>query len=223
MLALRDVRLCFPAFDLHAEAEVAERIVGLYGPSGSGKTTLLDVVAGLKRPQAGRIVVGGRTLTDVERGLEVAPRHRRVGYVPQGDALFPHLSVRRNLLYGARARKGSARVTPSRVIDTLEIGALLERGVQGLSGGERQRVAIGRALLSEPDILLLDEPLTGLDRDLKSRVLPFFRVLREEFDLPIVYVTHHVDEVLALCDRVLLMREGRIEGIVAPGALVPSR
>jgi len=219
MLALHGVRLHFPAFELDVEVEVKDKVVGLYGPSGSGKTTLLDLVAGLRRPASGRIEVGGRTLTDAERGLCVPPPDRRVGYVPQGEALFPHLSVRRNLLYGYDARRAASGVSFERVAGTLEIGPLLERGVLGLSGGEKQRVAIGRALLSSPEILLLDEPLTGLDPELKSKILPFLRVIREEFEVPILYVTHHVDEVLTLCDRVLLMREGRIVDAVDPSRI----
>jgi molybdate transport system ATP-binding protein len=219
MLSLRDVRLRFPAFEVALDAEVHDKVVGLYGPSGAGKTTLLDLVAGLLRPQAGRIEVGGRVLTDAAGGVCLEPRHRRVGYVPQGEALFPHLSVRRNLLYGYEARARSAGVSFPRVVETLQLWGLLERRISGLSGGEKQRVAIGRALLSDPAILLLDEPLTGLDPELKSRALPFFRLIREEFGVPILYVTHHVDEVLALCDRVLLMEEGRIVGTVEPARL----
>jgi molybdate transport system ATP-binding protein len=219
MLSLRGVRLRFPGFLLEADAEVGDKVLGLYGPSGAGKTTLLDLVAGLVRADAGRIEVGGRVLTDARVGAFVPPPLRRVGYVPQGEALFPHLSVRRNLLYGHR----SSGVTLARVVDTLDLGALLERGVRGLSGGEKQRIAIGRALLSDPAILLLDEPLTGLDPELKSRALPLFRGIREEFEVPILYVTHHRDEVLALCDRVLLMEQGRIVDIVEPARIPDAR
>lgn len=206
MLRLRALRASFPGFLLEVEAEVGEKVVGLQGPSGSGKTTLLELIAGLKQPAQGVIEVNGRVLTDVEGTRWVAPRHRRVGYVPQGESLFPHLSVRRNLLYGHR----EGGVSLERVAEPLQLAPFLSRGVAELSGGEKQRVAIGRALLSAPEILLLDEPLTGLDPALKARVLPFLRVLREEFDVPILYVTHHADEALALCDRVLRMEEGRI-------------
>ncbi|HEX5044117.1 MAG TPA: ATP-binding cassette domain-containing protein [Candidatus Polarisedimenticolaceae bacterium] len=219
MISLRGVRLGYPGFDLEVSAEVREKVVGLYGPSGAGKTTVLDLLAGLLRPRAGRIEVGGRVLTDIAAGVCVPARHRRVGYVPQGDALFPHLSVRRNLLYGHRP----GGVSFARVVDTFEMGPLLDRGTAGLSGGERQRVALGRALLATPEILLLDEPLTGLDPDLKARALPFLRRMREEFDVPILYVTHHRDEVLALCDRVLLLERGRIVDVVAPADLRPLR
>jgi len=214
-LALRGVRLRFPGFELLVECEVHEKVVGLVGPSGAGKTTLLDLVAGLLRPAVGTIEVGGRRLTDVAAGVHVPPHHRRVGYVPQGDALFPHLSVRHNLLYGHR----SEGVAFQHVVDTFEMEPFLERDVRSLSGGEKQRVAIGRALLSNPSILLLDEPLTGLDAALKARVLPFFRRIREEFEVPILYVTHHRDEVLALCDRALLMERGRVVEVVEPARL----
>jgi molybdate transport system ATP-binding protein len=215
MLVLHDVRLRFPGFEITVDAEVKDKVVGLYGPSGAGKTTLLDLVAGLRRPQTGRIAVGGRVLTDVAAGVCLPPRLRRVGYVPQEDALFPHLSVRRNLLYGHRP----GGVSFTRVVEVLEMWPLLERGIGGLSGGERQRVALGRALLSSPELLLLDEPLTGLDSELKSRALPFLRLIRHEFGVPILYVTHHADEVLALCDRVLLLERGRIVEMVEPGRL----
>jgi molybdate transport system ATP-binding protein len=206
MLRLRALRLRFPGFALEADGEFRERALGLQGPSGSGKTTLLELLAGLRHPDAGAIEINGRVLTDVEGACFVPPRHRRVGYVPQGESLFPHLSVRRNLLYGHRG--GS--VSQDRVVEALQLAPLLGRGIRDLSGGEKQRVAIGRALLSDPEILLLDEPLTGLDPALKARVLPFLRVLREELDVPLLYVTHHADEVLALCDRVLQLREGRL-------------
>jgi len=215
MLVMRDVRLQFPGFELALDADVHDNVVGLYGPSGSGKTTLLDLLAGLQRPASGRIEVGGRVLTDVEGGVFVPPRHRHVGYVPQGDALFPHLTVRRNLLYGHRP----GGVSFARVVEAFEMWPLLERRTAGLSGGERQRVALGRALLSSPALLLLDEPLTGLDPELKSRALPFLRLIRHEFGVPILYVTHHADEVLAVCDRVLLLDRGRVVGVVEPGRL----
>jgi molybdate transport system ATP-binding protein len=212
MLVLRGLRLRRPPFELAVDAEVSEPVVGLCGPSGAGKTTLLELVAGLVPPEAGSIEVDGRVLTDVARGVDLPPRARRVGYVPQGDALFPHLSVRRNVFYGARARGGASCVSPERVLDGLEIAPLLDRRVAGLSGGERQRVALGRALLSGPALLLLDEPLTGLDAALKARVLPLLRFVRDELAVPVLYVTHHPDEVLAFCDRVLLMEQGRIAG-----------
>jgi molybdate transport system ATP-binding protein len=220
MLALHGVRLRFPRFELSLDVHVRDKVVGLYGPSGSGKTSLLDLVAGLLRADAGRIEISDRTVTDVERGISIPARERRVGYVPQGEALFPHLSVRRNLLYGAESRGGASDIPFERVVETLELSGLVERGIRGLSGGEKQRVAIGRALLSSPKILLLDEPLTGLDPALKARVLPFLRRIREELEVPILYVTHHVDEVLTLCERVLLMRDGRIVEVVEPSKLV---
>ena len=218
-LSLRGVRLRYPGFDLAVDGEVRDKVVGLYGPSGAGKTTLLDLVAGLLRPEAGRIEVDGQVLTDVEAGVFLPPRLRRVGYVPQGDALFPHLSVRRNLLYGHRP----GGVSFSRVVETFQIWPLLDRGVAGLSGGERQRVALGRALLSNPALLLLDEPLTGLDAELKSRALPFLGLIHQEFKVPILYVTHHVDEVRALCARVVLLESGRIVDVVEPASLGSAR
>jgi molybdate transport system ATP-binding protein len=215
MLSFSGVYLRYPGFDLQIEVALRDRAVGLYGPSGAGKTTLLDLVAGLLRPATGRIELGGRVLTDAPNGSFVPARHRHVGYVPQGDALFPHLSVRHNLLYGHRP----GGVAFSRVVEAFQMWPFLDRRITGLSGGERQRVALCRALLSNPALLLLDEPLTGLDPELKSRALPFLRLVREEFNVPILYVTHHRDEVLALCDRVLLMEQGRIVEVVEPSRL----
>jgi molybdate transport system ATP-binding protein len=170
---------------------------------------LLEAIAGLRPLDAGRIILDGTTVNDAARGIWIRPRERRVGYVPQDETLFPHLSVRSNLLYGAR-RGQPTRRSLDHVVDVLELSTLLPRAIGGLSGGERRRVALGRALLSAPRILLLDEPLTGLDSDRKLRILQHLRAVRDEFRVPALFVAHSADEIVALCDEVLVLDRGRL-------------
>ncbi len=191
-------------FTLRLDASAGERVTAVFGPSGAGKTSLLEVVAGLRRPAAGRVVLNGRVLDDATSGTHVPPRHRRVGYVPQDDTLFPHLSVAANLSYARTASPAAL----ARVADVLELGPLLGRRPARLSGGERRRVALGRALLASPEILLLDEPLTGLDAPLKERVLAHLARVRDAFRIPTLYVSHAPDEVLAIADEVLVLERG---------------
>lgn len=174
--------------DIRTEAPIA----ALFAPSGTGKTTLLNMVAGLVRPDSGRIVVGGDTLFDAAAGVNLPPEQRRIGYVFQDRRLFPHLSVRANLLYGAR--EGGA-FTLDQAADLLGLSSLLGRWPATLSGGEAQRAAIGRALLSSPRALLLDEPLSYLDRARREEVMGAIERLRDETRLPILYVTHDVTEI----------------------------
>jgi molybdate transport system ATP-binding protein len=202
-LVLRDVVLPLADFPLEVSVAMHARTTALFGPSGAGKTSLLEIVAGLRTPASGRVELNGRVVFD--RDVNVAPRLRRVGYVAQDDALFPHLSVRRNVFYGAGATPKHAHA-----IDVLELAPLMNRGVAQLSGGERKRVALARALLSDPEILLLDEPLSGIDAPLRARVLAYLIRVRDEFPVPMVYVTHHRDEVAPLCDQVVFLDRGRI-------------
>ena len=202
-----DVRLRAGSFTLDLHETIGARTVALFGPSGSGKTTTLDTVAGLRRPDAGAIRIGRRTLFDSSRGVDVPAYDRRVGYVPQDLALFPHLDVRRNILYGARGRSAGRGHTP--VLEILEIDTLLSRPVDGLSGGERQRVALARALMTDPDLLLLDEPLAALDLGLRDRILPYLERLRDEIGTPMVYVSHAADEVRRVADWVIVLDDGR--------------
>ncbi len=203
-LALRNVVLPLADFTLEVTVEMNARSTALYGPSGAGKTSLLEIIAGLRKPSSGTIELNGRTISDLP------PRQRRIGYVPQDDALFPHLSVRQNVFYGATKRDDSA-------LEILEIAHLMERDVKRLSGGERKRVALARALLSEPEVLLLDEPLTGVDIALRDRVLEYLVRIHDEIAVPTIYVTHQMDEVRTMCDEIVRMEKGRVVGGGAGG------
>ncbi len=189
-------------------------IVAFFGRSGAGKTTLVNMLAGLLRPDAGRIVVDGTVLFDSKRGLDVPPERRRLGYVFQEGRLFPHLSVRGNLTYGLRrVAPAERRIGLDQIVALLGLDALLERRPRDLSGGEKQRVALGRALLANPRLLLLDEPLAALDQPRKEEILPFIERLRDEFAIPIVYVSHAMPEIVRLADTMVLMSDGRVEAV----------
>jgi molybdate transport system ATP-binding protein len=186
-------------------------VIALFGRSGAGKTSLVNMLAGLVRPDAGRIVLRGETLFDSARGLDLPPHRRRIGYVFQEGRLFPHLKVRDNLLYGwRRAPKRTRRIRLDEVVDLLGLAPLLARRPGALSGGEKQRVALGRALLANPRLLLMDEPLASLDQARKQEVLPFVERLRDELDLPIVYVSHAMEEIVRLADTLVLVSDGRV-------------
>ncbi|HXV09180.1 MAG TPA: molybdenum ABC transporter ATP-binding protein [Burkholderiales bacterium] len=205
-----DVEKQLGAFRLRVQAAADGRVVALFGRSGSGKTTLANVIAGLVRPDRGRVVLDGRVLHDSERGIDVPAHRRRVGYVFQEGRLFPHLTVRNNLLYGLRRTMTADRtVDLKHVVDLLGIDHVLDRRPGDLSGGEKQRVAIGRALLTSPRILLMDEPLASLDVHRRNEVLQHIELLRDEFRIPIIYVSHVVEEVVRLADAVVLMGSGR--------------
>lgn len=212
-LVLQRIRLPLAHFVLEVDTEITQRVVALFGPSGSGKTSLLDLLAGLRRAPSAFISLDGQVLTDTDTRREVPTRDRRIGYVPQDGALFPHFSVRENLLYGCHGRPpATGSLTLENVAAVLEIERFLDRGIGRLSGGEKQRVALARALLSSPRLLLLDEPMTGLDFDLKLRVVEYLRRIRDEFKVPMVYVTHNLEEVFALCDELLVLEHGRVVG-----------
>ncbi len=199
-------------FSLDVEFEVPARgITALYGPSGCGKTTILRCIAGLRRMQ-GRLSVGGQVWQDDRSGVFRRPYERSVGYVFQEASLFPHLSVRRNLLYGARRASRAGREGPLQfddIVGLLGVSDLVERSPAALSGGERQRVAIGRALLSQPRLLLMDEPLSGLDQGTKEGILPYLEALHERLSMPILYVSHDIREVARLADTIVVLSNGR--------------
>ena len=191
-------------------------VVALFGRSGCGKSTLVNVIAGLMDADAGRVALDDTVLLDTERGIFVAPERRRMGYVFQDARLFPHMSVAANLEYGRRRAPGHRYVNLDAVATLLDLGSLMDRRTHQLSGGERQRVAIGRALLSQPSLLLLDEPLVSLDAARRDEVLPYLEVLRDQLAVPMVYVSHNFDEVLRLATHVVLMKSGKT---IAQGGL----
>lgn len=196
---------------LQAQFTAAGRLTALFGRSGAGKTSLVNIIAGLTRPDRARIVVDGVVLADTGRGIDLPPHRRRVGYVFQEGRLFPHLTVRQNLTYGRWFTPASARWGSfDGVVAMLGIGPLLDRRPALLSGGEKQRVAIGRALLSSPRVLLMDEPLAALDEARKAEILPYVERLRDEGQVPIVYVSHAVSEVARLASTVVLLAAGRV-------------
>jgi len=184
-------------------------ITALFGRSGAGKTTIIQVVAGVVRPDAGRIAVGDDVFFDAARGIDVPIEQRRTGYVFQDARLFPHMSVENNLRYGERRTRAAKAIGFGAVVELLGVSHLLTRKPHTLSGGERQRVAIGRALLAQPRLLLMDEPLASLDEARKHEILPYLERLRDEMRLPILYVSHSIDEVLRLSDRVVALRDGK--------------
>ena len=199
--------------DIHLRAP-SHGVIALFGRSGSGKTSLVNMLAGLTRPTRGRIAIDDTVLFDSSDGTNLAPERRRLGYVFQEDRLFPHLSVRSNLLYGHRRAPVRDRATTlPEIVELLGIGHLLERRPARLSGGEKQRVAIGRALLAHPRLLLMDEPLASLDAARKEEILPFIERLRDRLQLPIVYVTHDLGEIVRLADTVVLMSDGRVAAL----------
>lgn len=196
------------AFALEAAFEAPPGLTVLFGRSGSGKTSVINAVAGLMHPDEGRVRVGGRLLGDTSQGLWLPPHRRHLGYIFQEGRLFPHLTVRQNLLYGRWFSGGKRRLDP--VIEMLGLTALLDRRPGALSGGEKQRVAIGRALLADPGLILADEPLAALDEARKQEILPYFERLRDEARCPILYVSHSAAEVARLATTVVVLQDGRV-------------
>ena len=215
-----DLRLRQGSFTLEIRARLDARITALFGSSGAGKTTVLDTIAGLRHPSSGSIRVGPRVLFDSRRRIDVPAHRRHVGYVAQDVALFPHMSVQRNVLYG---RRDGQRLSLETVTRMLEIAPLLERSVAQLSGGERQRVALARALMSAPELLLLDEPLAAVDVERRRRILPYLERVRDELRVPIIYVTHDPAEVRQLAEHVVVLENGRVTGAGSVESTLPSQ
>ena len=194
-------------FTLVMDEHLRGRVTALFGASGAGKTTTLDAIAGLRSPDKGTIAIRDHVLFSTDHRINRRPHERHVGYVPQDVALFPHMNVRSNVLYG---RRPGQRLDLTAVVAMLEVEHLLGRRVRELSGGERQRVALARALMSSPEVLLLDEPLTAVDLERRRRILPYLERVRDELGVPIIYVTHDVDEVRRFADAVVVLDGGRV-------------
>ena len=200
MIALTiDVTLRQQSFLLSVSESASVEVLGLFGPSGSGKTTLLECIAGIRTPDRGEIRVGDRLLFQSAAGINVPARERRIGYVPQDALLFPNMNVTANIRYGQSQERNGF----DGLVDILDLQPLLDRRVQNLSGGEKQRVAIARALMTRPSILLLDEPLAGVDRERRDLILPYILRIRRELHVPLIYVTHDEAELHSIADRVL--------------------
>jgi molybdate transport system ATP-binding protein len=224
MALVVDVIRRLGSFALEARFASEGKLTAFFGPSGSGKTSLLNIIAGIVRPDQGSIVLNGRTLFDTSRGIFVPKHRRRFGYVFQEARLFPHLTVRQNLLYGQWFTPRQERtIGVEQVLHLLNIQHLLDRRPGALSGGEKQRIAIGRALLTSPHLLLMDEPLASLDESLKEEILPFIERLRDEAQVPIVYVSHSLLEVARLATTVVLIKDGRVVGVGAPTEVLSLR
>ncbi|MGQ0443402.1 MAG: molybdenum ABC transporter ATP-binding protein [Methylophilaceae bacterium] len=200
-------------FTLDANLNLPARVTGLFGPSGSGKSTLLSILAGLIKPDAGRLMVDGECLFDSQANINIPIHHRRIGLVFQEGRLFPHFTVQHNLTYGLSLLEAQQqRFGFNQIVALLEIGHLLKQRPHQLSGGEKQRVAIGRALLSSPRLLLLDEPLASLDERLKNQILPFLKKMAEEIDIPMIYISHSLDEIQQITENIAFIDQGKICG-----------
>jgi molybdate transport system ATP-binding protein len=210
-LTLKNVRVALSDFELVVDVATDSRVTAIFGPSGAGKTSLLDVVAGVRGRCTGLVQLGDQVVMDSERGQFVPARERRIGYVPQDLALFPHLSVRQNLRYGMRSGENQDPLFSLQHVTTvLEIERLIEREVTGLSGGEKQRVALARALLSSPRLLLLDEPLASVDDGLKARIGAYLLRVRDEFPVTMLYVTHDREETRLMADDIVMLSSGKV-------------
>jgi molybdate transport system ATP-binding protein len=215
-----DVSKQLGEFSVGASFTSEGRVTGLFGASGAGKTSLINIIAGLLKPDRGIIAIDGETLDDTTTKLHVPAHRRRIGYVFQDARLFPHLDVGQNLDYGRRMNHLADDATQrARVTDLLDIGGLLDRRPGKLSGGERQRVALGRALLTQPRLLLLDEPLGSLDEERKVEILPYLVRLRDEAGIPMVYVSHDAAEMRELATQVVMLKRGRVTAFGGPEVL----
>jgi molybdate transport system ATP-binding protein len=222
-LIFRNVSLRLKEMALELDVTLDKKVTSLFGPSGSGKTSVLELVAGLRRPDRGVIELEGVTLADVSERIFVPARERAIGYVPQDLALFPHLTVHQNIVYGLKKRDSPhLEISREKLCHLLDIERLLDRMPGFLSGGEKQRVAIARALLTSPKILLFDEPLASLDQSLKDRIMPYLELIRDEFTIPMLYVSHSATELIALCEDVVILQTGKCVAHGSPDKLFTS-
>ncbi len=206
-----NLRLARGSFVLDINQDIQTSVTGLFGPSGSGKSTLLSLIAGFVKPDSGHLILNGVTLFNSEEGINLAPNLRRIGMLFQDGRLFPHLSIKNNLTYGLDLLSLESRVIHlSDVIEMLELVSLLEKRPYELSGGEVQRVALGRALLMSPKLLLLDEPLSSLDEKLKKQILPFLKRIKENVEIPMIYVSHDLEEINYLTTSIMNIQNGQI-------------
>ncbi len=201
----------FDHFACDVDFSITQVKTGVFGPSGSGKSTLMNMLSGFTVPDRGRITLNGRTLFDKESNINLPPDKRRVGVVFQHAHLFPHMSVKKNLYYGhARCKNSTATIEPEQLIEALQLNSLLTRSVCQLSGGEKQRVALGRTILANPELILLDEPLTGLDNRLKYNIIPHLQRVFSEFSIPLLFISHNLQEMRLMTENVLVMEKGKI-------------
>ncbi len=205
-----DFRLKRPGFVMDIRCEIDSKIIGIFGPSGAGKTTLLHVIAGLEKPDYGSISILNKEVFSKTKKLNIPPEKRKVGYVFQDSLLFPHLNVAHNLKYGQKKKPDMKYFL--QIVDLLGIDDLMEKDISRISGGQAQRVAIGRALLSSPDILVLDEPFSSLDKDLRWRIISLLKPLIEQFKIPMFVVSHDLSDLLLLTDQLMVIREGKCMG-----------
>ncbi|CAB1212387.1 ATP-binding cassette domain-containing protein [Acinetobacter bouvetii] len=199
-------------FQLNVELEMQQQLLGIVGPSGSGKSTLLKNIVGLLKPQQGCIQLNGQVFIDTQQNIDVPMYQRKIALIFQNALLFPHMNVKQNLLYAEKLLdQTEQKFQFDEIVELLDLKALIQRKAHQLSGGEAQRVSIGRALLSSPNLLLLDEPLTGLDRSLKQQILPFFKRMKDELNVPMIYVTHHPEELEYLEAETLQLHQGTLQ------------
>lgn len=210
-------------FQFSADFSLTGQRIGLFGPSGSGKSTLMHLLAGLLKPDSGSVRLDDTVLFDSSRGINLPPEQRRVGVVFQHSHLFPHMNVHRNLLYGWRRTSDNERhIAPEAIIEVLHLGHLLDRGVNLLSGGERQRVALGRTILTCPRLILMDEPLSGLDEELKFQIMPYLNSVFSQFALPLLFISHSLLEMRLMTEQVLVVEQGEVKRQMATEELAQS-
>ncbi len=212
------------SFSMALNADISGDRIGIFGNSGSGKSTIVNLISGLLQPDSGEIFLDDKALFSSQQGINLPPEQRRIAIVFQQAMLFPHLSVKSNLLYGyKRCRAEHRHIKPEALIDLLKLKPLLERGVNRLSGGEKQRVALGRAVLANPRLLLMDEPLSALDNTLRFQIIPYLRSVSEEFNIPYLFISHSITEMQLMADQILVINNGEVLEETTPEQLARNR